>query len=225
MFDSSCRYGRLTTLCPSVASISATRRYGFGGTSAVRCLQPRTGSVGFIVIGIRTGAGTLIEVFALINGVTCYLWRAVNHEGEVHETSAAIRRDRWAGLRILKRAMKRYGRQASVVTNRLALYRVAMNVIGNAFARICGRWLNNRAENSHQPFRGGERAMARLRTKRTLQNFSSIHVSVHNHLNCQRHLICRGTFKKIRTVPLAQRRQLAACRPSIAGLAGSIQSV
>ena len=70
-----------------------------------------------------------------------------------------------AGLRLefLKHAMKRYGRPASIVTDRLRSYRAAMSAIGNAAAQTCGRWLNNRAENSHQPFRRREGAMARFR--------------------------------------------------------------
>ena len=89
----------------------------------------------------------LDEVFVRINGKTCYLWRAVDHEGEVLEVFATKRRDRRAALRFLKRAMKRYGRPATVVTDGLPSYRAAMTVIGNAAARTCGRWLNNRAEN------------------------------------------------------------------------------
>ena len=53
----------------------------------------------------------------------------------------------------LRRAMKGYGQPWVIVTDRLRSYRVAMNVIGNAADEACGRWLNNRAENSHQPFR------------------------------------------------------------------------
>ena len=52
-----------------------------------RCLQRRSGSVGFIFIRTRTGAGTWDEVFVRINGETHYLWRAVDHEGEVLEVS------------------------------------------------------------------------------------------------------------------------------------------
>ena len=98
-----------------------------------------------------------------INGKTCYLWRAVDHEGEVLEVFATKRRDRRAALRFLKRAMKRYGRSASIVTDGLSSYRAEMNAIGNAAARTCGRWLNNRAENSHQPFRRREGAMVRFK--------------------------------------------------------------
>ena len=78
----------------------------------------------------------LDEVFVRINGKTCYLWRAVDHEGEVLEVFATKRRDRRAALRFLKRAMKRYGRPASIVTDGLPSYRAAMTVIGNAAARI-----------------------------------------------------------------------------------------
>ena len=84
-----------------------------------------------------------------VNGKSCYLWRAVDHEGEVLEVLATKRRDRRAALKFPRRAMKRYGRPASIVTDRLRSYRVALPVIGNADAQTCGRWLNNRAENSH----------------------------------------------------------------------------
>jgi len=94
----------------------------------------------------------LDEVFVRINGKTHYLWRAVIHEGEVLEVFATKRRDRKAALKFLKRAMERFGRPHSMVTDRLRSYRSAMNIIGNARAQECGRRLNNRAENSHHPF-------------------------------------------------------------------------
>ena len=121
------------------------------------------------------------EVFVRINGETYYLWRAVDYEGEVLEVFATRRRDRRAALKFLRRAMKRYGRPASIVTDRHRSYRAAMTVIGNAAAQTCGRWLNNRAENSHQPFRRREGAMARFRDIETLQKVASVHASIHNH--------------------------------------------
>jgi putative transposase len=143
----------------------------------------------------------LDEVFVRINGETHYLWRAVDHEGEVLEVFATKHRDRRAALRFLKRAMKRYGRPASIVTDRLRSYRAAMNVIGNAADQTCGRWLNNRVENSHQPFRRRERAIAKFRGMKTLQN---------NHFNHDRHLSHRDVFKQNRSAALAEWRQLAA---------------
>jgi putative transposase len=152
----------------------------------------------------------LDEVFVRINGKTHYLWRAVDHEGEVLEVFATKRRDRKAALKFLKRTMKRYGRPWSVITDRLPSYGAAMKVIGNKRRQECGRWLNNRAENSHQPFRRREGAMARFRDIKTLQKFASAHASINNHFNLDRHLNNRETFKKNRSAALAEWRQLAA---------------
>ena len=107
----------------------------------------------------------LDEVFVRINGETHYLWRAVDHEGEVRavdhegevlEVFATKRRDRKAALTFIKRAMKRYGPPNVIVTDRLRSYRAAMNVIGNAADQECGRWLNNRAENHISRFVDGK---------------------------------------------------------------------
>ncbi len=151
----------------------------------------------------------LDEVFVRINGETHYLWRAVDHEGEVLEVFATKRRDRRAALNFLKRAMKRYGRPRAIVMDRLRSYRAAMNAIGNAADQICGRWLNNRAENSHQPFRRREGAMAKFRDVKTLQKFASVHASIHNHFNLERHLNSRDIFKQNSAAALAEWCQLA----------------
>jgi len=145
-----------------------------------------------------------------INGERHYFRRAVDHEGEVLEIFATKRRDRKAALAFLKRALKRYGRPHSIVTDRLRSYRAAMNAIGNAASQSCVRWFNNRAENSHQPFRRREGAMAKFRDVKTLQKFASIHALIHNHFNLQRHLTPRETFKQNRAAAMAEWRQLAA---------------
>ena len=152
----------------------------------------------------------LDEVFVRINGETHYPWRAVDHEGEVLEVFATKQRDRKAALKFLKRSMKRYGRPKVIVMDRLRSYRAALKVIGNTQIQECGRWLNNRAENSHQPFRRRERAMAKFRDVKTLQKFASVHASIHNHFNLDRHLTNRETFKQNRSAALAEWRQLAA---------------
>ena len=151
----------------------------------------------------------LDEVFVRINGETFYLWRAVDHEGEVLEVFATKRWDRKAALKFLNRTMKRYGRPQSIVTDRLRSYRAAMKVIGNVTSQECGQWRNNRAENSHQPFRRREGAMARFRDMKTLQKFAAAHASIHNHFNFDRHLNRRNIFKENRAAALAEWRQLA----------------
>ncbi len=152
----------------------------------------------------------LDEVFVKINGETHYLWRAVDHEGEVLESFVTKRRDRRAALKFLKKTMKRYGNPEVIVTDRLKSYGAAMKLIGNARRQMTGRRLNNRAENSHLPFRRRERAMLRFRQSRSLQKFVSIHASVHNHFNHERHLNSRSTFKLHRAAALTEWRGLCS---------------
>jgi putative transposase len=152
----------------------------------------------------------LDEVFVRINGETHYLWRAVDHEGEILESFVTTKRDRRAALRFLKKAMKRFGRPKAIVTDRLRSYRAALREIGNEAHQQTGRWLNNRAENSHQPFRRRERAMAKFRSPATLQKFASIHASVYNHFNQERHLYRRDIFKRNRSSALSEWRNVCA---------------
>ena len=63
----------------------------------------------------------LDEVFVKVNGKLCYLWRAVDHEGEVLEAVVTAKRDKAAALKLLKRIMKKYGRPRKIVTDGLAL--------------------------------------------------------------------------------------------------------
>jgi|TARA_R110002072_G_scaffold298641_1_gene472827 putative transposase len=130
----------------------------------------------------------LDEVFVKINGETHYLWRAVDHEGEVLEVYVSKRRDRKAALVFLKKIMKRYGKPNEIVTDRLRSYRAVMKTIGNAEVQEVGRWKNNRCENSHLPFRQREQAMLKFRRLQSLQKFVSIHASVHSHFNHESHL-------------------------------------
>ena len=81
-------------------------------------------------------------------------------------------------------------------------------IIGNADRQKTDRWINNRAENSHLPFRRRERAMLRFRRAKTLQNFVSIHASIQNHFNQERYLNSHTNFKPNRTAALAEWRQL-----------------
>ena len=150
------------------------------------------------------------EVFVRINGETHYLWRAVDHEGEVLEAYVSKRRGRKAALIFLKKIMKRYGRPKAIVTDRLRSYKAAMNIIGNGHTQEVGRWKNNRCENSHLPFRRREYAMLRFRHMRNLQKFVSIHSSVFNHFNKERHLISRNKYKVQRDAALGEWRQLCA---------------
>jgi putative transposase len=152
----------------------------------------------------------LDEVFVKINGEMHYLWRAVDHEGEVLESFVTKCRDRKAALKFLRKTMKCHGRPHVFVTDMLRSYGAAMKEIGNADRQETGRWQNNRAENSHQPFRRRERAMLRFRRMRTLQKFVAVHASVRNHFNQERHLYSRSNFKLNRATALTEWRDLCA---------------
>jgi putative transposase len=82
----------------------------------------------------------LDEAFVRINGKIHYLWRVVDHEGEVLEAYVTKRRDRKAALKFLRKAMKRYGRPNAIVTDKLGSYRPALRTIGNAARQETGRW-------------------------------------------------------------------------------------
>ena len=160
--------------------------------------------------GFRHWRWHLDEVFVKVNGERHYLWRAVDHEGEILESYVTKKRDKSAALKFLKKALKRHGRAETIVTDGLKSYPAAMRKLGNLDRREIGRWLNNRAENSHLPFRRRERAMLRFRQMKSLQKFASVHASLHNHFNSERHLVNRQTYKIRRSAALAEWQSLAA---------------
>ncbi len=169
---SRCRYARWRTCSTNAGSTSAMKPSELGGIVSDRYLQRRSDSG--VVNGIGhfpAGAGisTKFSSGSMAKPITsgerltmrARFWRRT------------LRRigDRKAALRFLRKTMKRYGRPEAIVTDRLRSYRAAMKVIGNAERQETGRWLNNRAENSHQPFRRRERAMAKFRSAKSLQKF------------------------------------------------------
>jgi putative transposase len=145
----------------------------------------------------------LDEAYVKINGEMRYLWRAVDHEGEVLESFVTKERDKAAALKFIKKALKRHGRTKAIVTDGLRSYGAALREIGAADLQETGRWKNNVVENSHQPLRRRERAMSRFRRMKTLQKFASVHGSIHNHFAQERHLVSRAVYKQRRTAALA----------------------
>jgi putative transposase len=160
--------------------------------------------------GFRQWKWHLDEVYVKINGEVHYLWRAVDQEGEIIESYVTKSRDKEAALRFMKKALKRDGSPAEITTDGLCSYRSAMSELGNADKQQVGRCANNRVENSHLPFRRRERVMLRFRQMRTLQKFASVHANIHNHINSQRHLIDRETYKTRRSAALAEWQNLMA---------------
>ena len=115
-----------------------------------------------------------------------------------------------AALKFMKKVMRRYGSPNEIVTDKLGSYSAAAKELGCADKQVTGRWANNRAENSHLPFRRRERAMLRFRRMHSLQMFASILASLHNHFNSQRSLSTRTNFKINRDAALTEWRSLIA---------------
>ena len=145
-----------------------------------------------------------------LNGGTVYLWRAVDHEGEILESYVTRTRDKAAALAFMKKALKRHGSPAAIVTDGLWSYKAAMTDLGGTDKQDVRRWANNRVENSHLPFRRRERAMQWFKRMKSLQKFASVHANVHHHFNLERHLVDRKTFGRRRTAALAEWGQITA---------------
>ena len=149
-------------------------------------------------------------MYVKLNGEMVYLWRAVDHEGEILESYVTKTRDKAAALTFMKKALKRHGSPATIVTDGLRSYRAAMVELGNEDKQEVGRHANNRVENSHLPFRRRERAMLRFRQMKSLQKFASVHANVHNHFNLERHIVSRQEYKTPRSAALAEWQSLMA---------------
>src|ERR1700733_13134255 len=93
----------------------------------------------------------LDEVYVKINGEMRYLWRAVDHEGEVLESYVTTTRDKAAALKFIKKALKRLGLPHAILADGLRSYGAALKQIGAVERQDMGRWKNNRVENSHLP--------------------------------------------------------------------------
>jgi hypothetical protein len=134
----------------SAGSKSAMRPSDFGGTGLARCSRHRSERSGLRICAASPGGWHLDEVFVKINGTLCYLWRAVDHEGEVFRDRGHGEADKVAALKFLKRIMKKYGQPKSVVTDGLCSYPAA---IGNADRPEGWPSAQLPRGNSHQPFR------------------------------------------------------------------------
>jgi len=141
----------------------------------------------------------LDEMFVSILGKRMYLWRAVDGEGEVLEIMIQSKRNKAAALKLMRKLLKKHGfAPRIVVTDKLRSYASAFRELGLSAQHEQGLRKNNRAENSHQPVRRRERKMQRFKSAGSAQRFLSVHATVYNNFNIQRHLISRSTLRTFR---------------------------
>jgi transposase-like protein len=147
----------------------------------------------------------LDEMVVRIAGRRMYLWRAVDHEGEILDMLVQRRRNKRAALRLMRKLLRKHGVAPKlVVTDKLRSYGAAFRELHLTCRHDQGLRKNNRAENSHQVVRRRERKMQRFKSAASAQRFLSMHAAVHNTFNHQRHLISRSTLRIFRAEAAAQ---------------------
>ena len=127
-------------------------------------------------------------MFIRIQGKLHYLWRAVDQDGHVLDILVQSRRNAKAAKRFLGKLLKglRYVPRV-IITDKLRSYAAAKRVIMPGVEHRQSKYLNNRAEVSHQPTRRRERQMQRFKSARHAQRFLSAHSRIHNHFQLRRH--------------------------------------
>ena len=147
----------------------------------------------------------LDEMVVRIAGRRMYLWRAVDHEGEILDMLVQRRRNKRAALRLMRKLLRKHGVAPKlVVTDKLRSYGAAFRELHLTCRHDQGLRKNNRAENSHQVVRRRERKMQRFKSAASAERFLSVHAAVHNTFNHQRHLISRSTLRIFRAEAAAQ---------------------
>ena len=153
----------------------------------------------------------LDEMVVRIAGKRMYLWRAVDHEGEVLDMLVQRRRDSRAALRLIRKLLKKQGFAPKLlVTDKLRSYASAFRQLKLTCPHEQGLRKNNRAENSNQPVRRLERKMQGFKSARSAQRFLSMHAAVHNTFNLQRHLVSRSTLRIFRAEAASEWRNAVA---------------
>ena len=163
-------------------------KFGSAFAEGLRRRRPRPGS-----------RWHLDEMVVRIGGEQMYLWRAVDHEGEVLDIVVQRGRDKRAALKLMRNLLENQGFAPTViVTDKLRSYAAAFAALDLAACYEQGLRRNNRAEVSHQPVRRRERKMKRFKSAGSAQRFLALHAAVHNTSNVQRHLISRRTLRLFR---------------------------
>jgi putative transposase len=170
------------------------RKFGQAYANALRRRHPRPGEKWY-----------LDEVFLTVNQERHYLWRAVDQDGHVLDILVQGRRDKHAAKKFFRKLLKgcQYVPRV-IITDKLRSYGAAKQEILPGVEHRQHRYLNNRAENSHQPTRQRERAMRRFKSAGHAQRFLSAHGPILSHFRPRRHLLPARIYRQ----EMAHRRQI-----------------
>jgi putative transposase len=140
----------------------------------------------------------LDEVFLKINGRIHYLWRAVDQDGEVLDILIQRTRDKKAAKKFFRKLLKglRYVPNV-IITDKLRSYNAAKAEELASVEHLQQKYLNNRAENSHQPTRLRERLMRRFKSPGHAQRFLSVFGIIGSHFRVGRHLLRASGYRNV----------------------------
>jgi putative transposase len=139
----------------------------------------------------------LDEVFLSINGQRQYLWRAVDQDGIVLDILVQGRRNKKAAKKFFRELLKglTYAPRV-IITDRLKSYGAAKQEMLPGVEHCQHRYLNNRAENSHQPTRQRERRMQGFKSPGHAQRFLSAYGPIAQHFRPRRHLLSASVYRQ-----------------------------
>jgi putative transposase len=161
------------------------RKFGQSYADGLRRRKPRPGD-----------KWHLDEVFINVNGKRQYLWRAVDQQGNVLDILVQSRRDATAAERFFRKLIKKFTYTPRVlITDKLRSYGVAHRALMPSVEHRRSKYLNNRAENSHQPTRQRERAMKRFRSPGSAQRFLSAFSGISPHFRPGRHKLTAAEYR------------------------------
>jgi putative transposase len=154
-------------------------------------------------------------VFIKIKGKTHYLWRAVDQHGNVLDILVTSRRDAQAATRFFRKLLRGLRSVPRVlVTDKLASYGVAHRRLMRSVEHRRSKYLNNRAENSHQPTRQRERAMKRFRSAGGAQRFLSAFSGISSHFRPRRHRLTAAQYRHEMTTRFTTWNQVTGLTPA-----------
>jgi putative transposase len=159
----------------------------------------------------------LDEVFIKIGGKTHYLWRAVDQDGNVLDILVASHRDAKAATRFFRKLLRGLRFVPRVlVTDKLASYGVAHRGLMRSVEHRQSKYLNNRAENSHQPTRQRERAMKKFTSPGGAQRFLSAFSGISPHFRPRRHRLTAVQYRHEMTTRFTTWNQVTGLAPAAA---------
>jgi putative transposase len=162
------------------------RKFGQHYTNQLRRRRPRPGD-----------KWHMDEVFLTIKGERHYLWRAVDQDGNVLDILVQHRRDKQAAKKFFRKLLKGLAYVPRVIiTDKLKSYGAAKCEILPGVEHRQHRYLNNRAENSHQPTRQRERRMQRFKFPGHAQRFLSAYGLIAQHFRPRRHRFSAPAYRQ-----------------------------